>query len=87
MGDELTHFSVLDDESSTSYFLNWAGDFGSGVSLRGGNRVVSDTPSDTQIEIEVSGLSITRLLQHEIVPPLSTDERPFHCGSTSSDSF
>lgn len=58
MGNELTHFSVLDDESSTSYFLNWAGHFGSGATLRGGNRVVSDTPSDTQIEIEVSCCSI-----------------------------
>lgn len=63
MGDELTHFSVLDDESSTSYFLSWAGAFGGSAALRGGNGVVSDTPSDTQIEIEVSGISMARLLQ------------------------
>lgn len=63
MGDELTHFSVLDAESSTNYFLNWAGDFGGGANLRGGNRVVSDTPSDSQVQVEVSGISITRLLQ------------------------
>lgn len=57
MADELAHFSVLDDESSTSYFLNWAGNFGGGATLRGGDRVDSNTLPDAQIDVEVSGLT------------------------------
>jgi len=53
---------VLDDVSSTDYFLTWAGDFGSSANLRGGNRVVSDVPSEAQIDIEVSPSSFTRFL-------------------------
>jgi len=53
MANELEHFSVLDDESSTSYFLNWANNFGGGSKLRGGDSVVSNTSSDAHIEVEV----------------------------------
>ncbi|KAK5945769.1 hypothetical protein PMZ80_002977 [Knufia obscura] len=68
MADELAHFSVLDDESSTSYFLNWAGNFGGGATLRGGDRVDSNTLPDAQIDVENAAANLPAIPTQHVVP-------------------